>query len=279
MISILRAAILVATLTLAVAACGGTPALPELTDPTEILQAAAENAASADSVHLDFRADGELKVATGPATTSIALDGTTANADLDLAGGDARVTFASPGLLNLRGELLLVDGTAYAKTSMTGADYLSFPMGSTPGSGAGATPGTSPDTTSLIAALADLLATPGLEPTKGEDASCGSATCYTVTIELTADELAALGLGDAASGIDLPIPSDLPVPLPDLSGIAGVDVTALVEKDTRRLAEVTLEAQAAETATATLDLRFSKWDEPVNVSAPPTDEVGGGLGG
>lgn len=281
------------------AACGGTPALPELTDPTEILQAAATNAASATAVHVDVRADGGLRMRTGPATTTVQLDGTTANLDLDIANGNARVTFAAPALLNARGEVLVVDGVAYAKTSLTGKDFVKLPMdgipflgggagiGAGPGASGGASnspgasnaPGESPGSVSIVAAIAQFLATPGLEPTKGEDMACGTTTCYTVTIDLTADEIASLGLGGDGTGIGLPIPSDLPIPLPDLSNLAGVTFTTLVDKDARRLAEVSVEVRALEAATARLDLRFSKWDEPITIEAPPADQTGGPIGG
>lgn len=269
-------------LALVLGACGGQAALPELTDPTEILQAAAENAASATAVHLDATADGGLRMVSGPATTTIQLDGTTANADIDLAGGNARVTFAAPALLGIRGELLLVDGTAYAKTSMSGTDYRKLPLESLPSFGRGPTssaaPGASPSgaSGSVVAGLAQFLATPELQPVKGEDTACGNSTCYQVTIDLTADELASLGLGGDGQGVGLPIPSDLPIPMPDLSNLAGVTFTALVEKDTRQLSEVTATVQAAEAATATLDLRFSKWGDAVTVEAPPADQVSGG---
>jgi hypothetical protein len=258
---------------LLVAACGGGPVASPLTDPTEILQAAATQAASATSVHLDVTADGGFEVATGPATTTLSLEGSTASADLDLAGGDARVTFALPGILDLRGELLVVDGTAYAKTSMTGPRYVALPIGG--GDSSGAVP--SPGAASFVTALTDVLATPGLEPVKGVDAPCGGTTCYTVEIELTADELASLGLGDAAGGLDLPIPNGLPIPIPDLSTIAGVTLTAHVEQDTQRLAGLTIAAQAADAVTANVELHFSKWDESVSIEAPPADQVG--LGG
>jgi len=100
-----------------------------------------------------------------------------------------------------------------------------------------------------------------------------------VTIDLTADELVSLGLGGDGSGIGLPIPSDLPIPLPDLSNLAGVTFTTLVDKDARRLAEVSVELKALDAATARLDLRFSKWDEPITIEAPPADQIGGALGG
>lgn len=257
------------------AACGREPAIPELTDPTEILEAAAAQAAVATSVRIDVTADGELSMDMAGASAAFELSDSTVSADIDIAGGDARLTFALPGILGLRGELIIVDGTAFAKTSLTGPQYVSVPLS------AGADdPSASPAAASILAAITEALAQPGLEPVKGEDADCGGTSCYTVSIELTADELVALISGDdgagGTGGIDLPIPSGLPIPLPDLSGIVGADLTVLVEKGTGRLARLTAALDAAETAQATIDARFSGWDEGVTVEAPPPDQVQGG---
>ena len=266
-----------AILTIALAACGGDPPVPELTDPTEILAAAAGQTAAATSVHIDLTGEGELSLAVGPGSAPFIIDDTTASADIDLVAGEGRATFAIPGVLGLRGEVIVVDGTAYAKTSLTGAQYMAVPVGA-PGP---ADPSAPPASASMLAALTELLARPELAPVKGDDVDCGGSTCYAVRVELTADELA--GLAGEGAGIELPIPSGLPIPIPDLSSLAGLDVTVQVEKATTRLAGLTLVATTSADAgvagagvEATADLRFSKWDETVSVDAPPADQVQGG---
>ncbi len=264
---------LVATAMFLVAACGGTPTASALTDPTAILEAAAAQAAEATAVHVGATADGALNLdlmGTGSATP-LQLTGSTANADVDITGGDARVTFSLPGVLGLRGELIAVDGTAYLKTSLTGPNYRTIATG-----GAPADPSASPDTASMLANLTTFLARPELAPTKGEDVDCGGTTCYTVTIELTPEELAAL----TAEGGAFSLPSDLPIDLPDMSGTT-VDLTVRVEKDTTRLSGLTAvigtgTPAASGTTTAgdmTVELTFTKWNEAVSVSAPPADQV------
>ncbi len=103
---------LVAAIAILVAACGG-PTAPALTDPTEIITAGLASTEAAKSVHLDATLDGTATLALpglgGPAAP-IKLDGTTATADLDIAGGAARVTFNAPALFNLTGELIVVGG-------------------------------------------------------------------------------------------------------------------------------------------------------------------------
>ncbi len=194
----------------------------------------------------------------------LSLADTTATADLDIAGGDARATFALPGILGLRGELVAVDGTAWVKTTMTGPLYREVPLG-----GALPTdPGASPDTASMLEALSDFLEQPGLDPVKGEDVDCGTTTCYTVLIELTPEELA--GLGD--DGAELPIPTDLPIPMPDL-GEFGIDLTIRVEKATTNLAGFTAVATAGEVGEVTAELTFSKWNEGVTITPPPADQI------
>jgi hypothetical protein len=204
----------------------------------------------------------------------LSLAGSTANADIDIAGGDARATFTLPGVLGLRGELIAVDGTGYLKTSLTGPGYRSVPLGG----GAVAAPSASPDTAGMLEGLTTFLARPELAPTKGDDVPCGSTTCYTVNIELTPEELAAL----TSEAGTMPLPSALPIPLPDL-GALGLDLTIRVEQDTTRLAGLTaviaLGGPAASGATAsggsgtTIDVTFSKWNESVTVTAPPADQV------
>jgi hypothetical protein len=266
-----RLAILVVAAAAALAACGGEPAIPELADPTEILTAAAATTADATAVHIDLTAEGDLRLdmtGTGSAAP-LDLADTTASADVDIEGGDARATFAIPGLLGLRGELIVVDGTAYAKTTLTGPLYQTFDLGED----ASADPGASPDTESMVAALADFLAQPGLDPVKGDDVDCGGTTCYTVRVELTSAELAALG--DGGDGADLPIPSGLPLPIPDIGDVA-LDLTVRVEKDTTRLAGLTAIVGTGAAGELTAEVRFSKWNEDVSVAAPPADQVQGG---
>jgi hypothetical protein len=264
---------LVATALLAlvvVAACGG-PKAPELTDPTAILQAAATEAADATSVHVDLTVDGEVSLdllglgLAGP----IRLTDTTATADVDIAGGDARITFSAPGVLGLRGEAIIADDSLYAKTSMTGNDYQVIDLGAAiPPDPGVVVP--SPDSGSMIADLSGMLADPALEPVKGADVDCGTTTCYTVEIELTPNEVAEL----AAGGSGLPIPSNLPIPIPDIDA-ASLAVTIRVEKDTMRLAGMSVEAQIDNVGSVEAEIRFSKWDEGVSIDPPPADQIGG----
>ena len=248
---------IVAGLAVLVSACGGSTPGPTLTDPTAIITAALTSTKDAKSVHIEATIDGKATIAlpfAGGAGTPVDLTGTTTSADLDMAAGSLKATFAAPGLLNLAGELIEVDRKGYLKTTLTGAQYQPVDVG-------GSLPIDPTDTGGFVAAIGDFLLRPGVDPVKGSDVACGSGQCYTVTADLDPSSLAAI-LGPAASG--LPI---------DLSG-AGVSITMRVEQSLPyHLAGIAITLTMADSTKVKLDATFSKWDIPVSISAPPADQV------
>jgi hypothetical protein len=277
-------------------ACQSTPT-NLLTDPVAILEAAATATASAKTVHIDATADGPIEfdpLGTG-AGASVNLRGTTATADLDLAGSRAHATFLSPNLLNLSADVIAIDGTTYLKSSMTGANYLTT---STPvPSGGSAIP--SAATSQALSGLAEILRQPGLNPVKGDDVPCAGGMCYTVTLHLTAAQLQGLGSGtpgSGASGSPAPGASVAPsgsggiggiggigglpgiggplsgLPLPDLS-TATADLAVHVEQTTNRLSGIDATVHLGDTGDPKIQLTFTKWDQPVSIQAPPADQV------
>jgi hypothetical protein len=256
-----------AALSILIAACGG-PSASALTDPEAILGAAVTTASTATSVHIDVAADGTFTAdVTGTGTaTPIQLDDTTATADLDAAGQALQATFSIPGLLGLGGEVIVVDDTVYYKTTLTGALYQTMPLDS-----AGtAIPSPDPSAAAeMLAQLDEFLAQPGVDPVKGADVDCGGKTCYTVAIELTPAELAAL------SGGAVPQPSGLPIPVPVDLADTSVALTFRVEQETTRLAGLDMVLGAGDAGELTINLTFSKWNEGVDIQAPPADQVQG----
>jgi hypothetical protein len=250
---------LAASAAMLVAACGGTTttAGPALTDPNEIITAALKSTEAAKSVHVDVTVDGKAKIVlpgstTGPGT-SVDLTGTTASADLDFKAPAAKATFRIPALLNFSGEVIAVDGKSYVKTTLTGPLYQE--------SAASGSVDDPSDAGRVIDGLGDLLQKEGVELVKGDDAACGSEQCYTVTADLTAEDL---GLGGASATLGLPI---------DLQG-ASLKITVHVEKDLPyRLAGVIAVLTMADGSAIKMELTTSKWDEPVSISAPPADKV------
>jgi hypothetical protein len=252
---------LLLTLASVASACGG-PTLPALSDPIEIVTAGLNSTETARTVHLDITLDGKIDVdISGGAGTSttFSLAGTSASADIDMAGGRAHATFAAPGLLILSGELIQIGPTSYLKTSLTGPLFEtreavdSLPVDPT-------------DTSAIFDDLKALLLVDDVDPLKGDDVECGGKQCYTVMIELTADELAALGVAGLA-------PADLPIELPFDPGDVSAAVTVRVEKETHRLAGVTSVVSLGEAGSLTLDVTATNWDQPMNISPPPADQV------
>jgi hypothetical protein len=253
-----RAMLAVAVLSL-VAACGGQSA-PELTDPAEILTKSVETMQDAKSVRVDVTLSGTITAdptGTGGAGSTFPLDGTTASADIDIEGGNARATFSVPAFLGLAGELIAVGDDAFVKTTLTGPLYqrMSASDGELP-----VDPG---DVDGLdLEELRTMLAKPELSPTKGEDVACGSKDCYAVVIDLNPADIAALGGGDVG---DLDLPIDV--------GNVGLNMVFHVEKDTLRLASVAMVVSMGADGSLRLDITVSRWDEAVSISAPPADQV------
>lgn len=247
------------------AACAGAPAAPALTDPNEIIIKSMETLQGAKSVHLEVGLAGSFNAdlfGTG-SPSELSLDTTKLAGDLDIANEKARVTFDVPALLGLSGEILVIGDTSYIRTSLTGPQYQKSAVDQ---SGAGDVPS---DPTEAIAELRKALEeTEGIDPVKGADVACGEKQCYSVDLDLDPSLLS--GLGSAA-----------PLPVDDIPSDGRARVTFLVEKETLRLASVVVAASAAEEGNVTVTLTMSKWDEAVQIDAPPADQVteGGGMFG
>jgi hypothetical protein len=256
---------LIAALALTLAACGGAPAAQTLDDPIDILVGSVEKLTEAKSVRIDAALDGSFNVdmtGTGSATP-FALDGTSASAQIDIENGNARATFTVPAFLGLSGELIQIGSTSYVKTSMTGPLYQKSESEEMPTDVASELGGLSAED---IAEFRATLAKPELSPVKGDDVQCGDKQCYTVTMEVTEAEAAALGLDD--------LPTD---ELPTDFGEGSFTVTFNVEKDTLRMAGITLAVDLGPEGALTLTLTMSGWDESVSIEAPPADQVGPGF--
>lgn len=243
---------LLAALPLVLAACGGTSPKPELTDPREIVAAAAAQAAAAEGVHIDASLDGSISLdllGLGAGGAPVDLTGSTASADLALRSGNARVTFAVGSVL--RGELRSVGGVAYVKTTLTGAQYQVQP-------GAPAIP---PNAIHAgLSTLLDILEQPALELVRDADVECAGGTCYRVTLALTLEQLGALGVG---------LPTGLPA---DLAS-AAVDLTIDVARDTNDLSGLGAVITQGGGQTLTLVATFTKWGDAPTIEAPSDDQV------
>jgi LppX_LprAFG lipoprotein len=243
-----------ASAAIALAACSG-PAAPALTSPNDVIEASLKATEAAKSFHADITVDGKLStdaLGTGTAQT-FDLAGTTASADVDIANKAVHASFALPaGLLGVSGDLIVVDQKAYVKTSVTGPLYMVSDVKDVAGADV-----TDPGKT--IDNVGDLLTQPGIDPVKGDDVACGSKQCYTVNVDLTADELTKIAGAQASS---LPVKTD-----------GSLKVQIRVEKDTNHLAGATVEVASPSQGNLKLDIVLSKWDEAVSISAPPADQI------
>jgi len=264
---------------LAIAAC--SPSKPDLTDPREILDGAVAQIEDASSVRLQLDVSGAIALdllGSGTARPML-LEGTTLTADLDMAGGRMKATFAAPALLGLTGEFLAPGGRAYLKSSLTGPLYL-------PLDPADALPGASPAPSAgppSLAGLTALLDDPSIAAAKLGDADCADTRCYQVRLEIDPSKLDLalpdLGaLGGLGGLFGLPgFPSGAPVPgsSPDVEvPLDPIIVIVSVAKDTLRPVTLASDITMGDTATLELLLAFSAWGETVSVSAPPDDQVG-----
>ena len=229
---------------LVLGACGaGTPAI---TDPKEILTKAVAAMQEAKSVHLEVTVEGTLTadlIGTGQAS-EMSLAGTSLTADLDLANDNAHITAVVPAFLGLTADIIVVGSDTYTKISLAGDKYEKSTTD----------PGEATDPNAVLKEIADFLDKPEVAPTKKDDATCGSRSCYQVVINLTADDLKTL--------------------MPDQDiGDATVVATIFVEKDTLRPVSATVTISGATVGELTLKIAMSEWDKSVTITAPPADQV------
>ena len=244
-----RTAPALAAATLLLAACGGS-GTPELTDPKEIVTQGLEATAEIESVHFTMSVDGSASIP--DLGGEIELTGTELSGDLTTDGA-AHVEFVVPAMFGLTGELIAVDGASYTKTSLTGETWSKSTLGEDdPLAGA-------LDPTEALDRVREFLDKEGVEVEKLDDAECGEETCYAVRLTIPAAVLA-----EAGEGQDLD-PGEL-------VGEALV-LDLLFDREDRWLTEASTRIVAESVGELTLSLSFSAFNEPVEIEAPPADQV------
>lgn len=235
------------------AACQTTPAY---TDPTDIITKGLEATTDLKSFHMSLEVDGSF---TMPETGgSVDLGSTTLEADIDIGGEQAHLTFAIPAFLGLSGEALLIGKDLWFKTSMTG-DLWSHMSADLAGASAEPEPSASLDTASMVQEVQDFLAKDGVVVTKLDDVACGDRQCYQVNVSIPSSLMEEAG---AAASMD---PSTI-------FGDALV-LNLLFDREKLWLTELSTDVASAELGTFSVTLSFSKFDEDVTLSPPPDAEV------
>lgn len=252
---------LVATLVLA--ACGAQSA-PRLEDPREILTQSVEAMADIDSVHFLLALDGEFDVAEMGGAMS--LNGTELEGAIAMDGSAAWVTFAVPAFLGLNGEMRLIGDESFMRTSMTGplwirsevSDAVDDPLAQ------------AADPQAVLAEIRAFLDEEGVTLEKVGDVECGDGTCYQLSMTVSAATLAGGADGLEAFGGDVT----------DALGEEGLTLDLRIDTETLYLVEASTGFEDETMGSLSVTLSFDGFGDPVDVEAPPADEVtddGGGF--
>ena len=261
-----RLAACLAVLALVVSACGSTA--PALTDPKDIVAQSLNTVQAMKSFHLHAALSGSVKIdilGTGN-PTAVDLQGTTADADVDVANGKLKASLNAQALF-ITGDLIYVGTDAYVKSALLGPKYKKFSLGDLIGMVPGASPGASPapsvavpsvDPSAAIQSVKDALGKLAVPPVKNADEKIGDQDCYKVTISVSQADLAGL------------TPS---LPVVGSGATFNATIEVWVRKNDLRPAQVTVTATSGTDTNVKLTLTISNIDTPVVIDAPPADQV------
>jgi outer membrane lipoprotein-sorting protein len=257
-----RLAACLAVLMLVASACGSSA--PALTDPKDIVAQSLTTIQAMKSFHLHAALSGSIKIdilGTGK-PTAVDLQGTTADADVDVANAKFKASLNAQALF-ITGDLIYVGTDAYVKSALLGPKYKKFPLTDILGMIPGASPAPSAAAPSVnpsaaIQSVKDGLGKLSVPPVKNADEKIGDQDCYKVTITLS--------------------PADIAGVTPSLPPIAsGATFNATIEvwvrKNDLRPAQVTITGTSGTDTNIKLTLTLSNIDAPVVIDAPPADQV------
>jgi hypothetical protein len=245
------APILVAVIAV-LAACQGTPAI---TDPVEIVTQGLDATSNLKSLHVSLALDGTFTVPDGGGTFN--LDSTSLEADVDIAAKSVHASLAVPAFLGLTAEAIVIGEDVWYRTSMSGTkwfhqanDMMGSPL---------PIPTASAGVEEMIAKVKEALATEGVVTKKLADVACGDRQCYQVSISVPTSLMS-----EAGSMASL-----------DPSSIFGdaVVLNLLFDREKLWLTEVSTSVDSETVGTITATLSFSKFDEAVDFSPPPSPDV------
>ena len=244
-----------AAATLLLAACGGVA--PAITDPKEIVTTGLEATAELTSVHVVLSVDGTATIPDLGGELNLA--GTELDGDIDLENERAHLEFSVPSMLGLTGEIIQLGEDSYMKTSLTGA------MWSKSTADEGGPVSEAMDPQGQLDEVREFLDKDGVQVEKLDDTDCGERTCYAVRMTVPAEVLA-----ESAEGSDV-----------DPGELVGEDLVLnlLFDRQEGWLTEVSTELSPESVGELTLTLTLSDFNQPVEVEAPPADEVTEGGGG
>ena len=244
---------LVATLSLILAACGGPPAAPALTDPREIITKGVSSLADVKSFEFTTTFSGTIQA---PQLGSFDLSSVKLTGAVDVANKTAKLSFDAPSILGSKADVVVVGNAAYYKVAgalamiATGtADKytkVALPDASTNPDAAALQ-----DPAKLVSDLNDWLAKLPVQPTKQADDKCGDADCYHVNLALTKDQLVSL---DPTSEVD------------------SATIDLFTRKQDYRPGRITLSETSATMGTVGVVIEL-RYDTGVSIAAPPADQI------
>ena len=250
-----------ATLSLVLAACGAAASqAPALTDPKEILTQSLLSLKDVTTVELVGTLSGEVEVS--ELGGSLDLSSTTIAGVADVPNQKAQIKIDAPALMGTKLDAIVVDGASYVKIDGLLAGMAGLESGKytkteipEPSAAPGASGGIDTDNEiqkqidEFQKALDDL---PN-PPTKEADEKCGDVDCYHVQIKASSEDMAEVA--------------------PEAGSVAAdVTIDWYARKTDLRPAKLVISIATEEMGTVGITLTF-KYDVPVNVSAPPADQV------
>lgn len=247
-----RLAPAMALLITVLAACQGSPAIA---NPTDIITQGLTATTSLKSFHVSLALDGSFKMPQTGGT--IDLKSTSLEADVDIGGRQAHLSFAIPAFLGLSGDVVLIGKDLWVKTSMSGDKYSH--MSSSNIAGASYAPTASIDTASMVKKVKDFLAKDGVVTKKLADVACGDRQCYQISVSIPSSLMKSAG---AVASMD---PSTV-------FGDALV-LNLLFDRQKLWLTSISTDVTSNTLGTFSVTLTFSNFDEAVTVSPPPNAQV------
>jgi hypothetical protein len=234
------------------AACQSTPAI---TDPVEIITQGLDATTNLKTMHVSLSLDGTVTVPDSGGTFN--LDSTSLEADVDIAAKSVRASVAVPAFLGLTADLIVIGEDVWYRTSMGGTKW--FHQRNDLSASPLPIPTASLDAQAMIDKVKEALATEGVVTKKLADVACGDRQCYQVSVSVPTSLMSEAG---AMASLD---PSSI-------FGDAVV-INLLFDREKLWLTEISTSVDSETVGTISATLSFSKFDEAVEFSAPPSPEV------
>ena len=236
------------------AACQSTPAI---TDPAAIVTQGLDATANLKSLHMSLALSGTFNVPNSGG--SFNLDSTSLEADIDVAAKNVHLTFGVPAFLGLTGDVVVIGKDVWVKTSMTGTKWSHQTTSLTGSASPAASAVESLDPQAMIAKVNEFLKKPGVVTKKLADVDCGDRKCYQVSVSVPSSLMSSAG---AVASFD---PSTV-------FGDALV-LNLLFDRDKLWLTEASTSVKSDTMGSFTATLSFSKFDEALTFSPPPSADV------